>query len=72
MNSLILTAALVALTGVEDQVININPNEVVSIRPQRGNLASGIRCLIHTTDGKYISVIETCDIVLRKLEGTSK
>jgi hypothetical protein len=60
-------ALLVALTGPEEQPIEVNPHEVVSIRPQRGNLASGIRCLIHTTDGKYISVIEDCMTVSRKL-----
>jgi hypothetical protein len=64
---LVLAAVLVALTGVEEQSIEVNPSEVVSIRPQRGNLANGIRCIIHTTDGKYISVVEDCMTVSRKL-----
>lgn len=66
---MLVAVVLVMLTGVGGQRIEVNPAEVVSIRPQRGNLAGGVQCLIHTTDGKYISVVETCEIVRGKLEG---
>jgi hypothetical protein len=69
MSKLLLTAALIAVTGPGSKTIMLNPHEVVSVRPPPGNITDGIRCLIHTTDGKYISVIESCDVVTQKLEG---
>lgn len=66
---ILIAVALIALTGPDSQRIDVNPQEIVSIRPQRGNLSTGIRCLLHTTDGRYIAVSETCETVRGKLEG---
>lgn len=65
----IILAALVAVTGPGAKQILVNPHEVVSVRPAPANLTDGVQCLIHTTDGKYISVLESCGDVVRKLEG---
>jgi len=64
-----LALMLIVLTGANGQKIEVNPKQIVSIRNQRGNLADGLRCLIHTTDGKYIAVTELCDTVRAKLGG---
>jgi len=61
---------LLKLTGLDGQVIEVNPEQIVSLRVPRdeGTLHAGIRCLIHTTDGKFISVLETCDYVEAMME----
>ena len=57
------TLFLLRVTGPDNQVIFINPNQIVSVRaPRRADvLGPGIHCLVHTTDGKYIAVIEECN-----------
>lgn len=69
MSKLIVAAALVAVAGPGAKQILVNPSEVVSVRAAPAHLTDGIQCLIHTTDGKYISSIEDCATVVRKLEG---
>jgi len=61
---------LLKLTGLDGQIIEVNPEQIVSIRVPRdeGTLHSGIRCLIHTTDGKFIAVLETCEVIQKLLE----
>jgi hypothetical protein len=66
----ILAVILVRFTGPDGQHVEINPDEVVSIRVPRaneGHFAKGVQCLIFTGDGKYTPVIETCDEVSYKL-----
>jgi hypothetical protein len=64
-----LALALVALTGPGGQVIEINPAEIVSLREPRGDhFDKDVHCLIHTSDGKFIAVLETCQAVGRKID----
>lgn len=60
---------LVALTGPDGQVILINPPEVVTVRTVRAtdHHPPKTQCLIHTADGKFIAVRETCAEVNRRL-----
>ena len=61
---------LIVLTGPDGQRIYVNPAEVVSVRGPRGegHFASDIHCLVGTVDGKFIAVVESCDIVKSKLK----
>lgn len=54
---------LIRLHGPDNQIIYINPTTVVSVRPPRSldHVSPTIHCLLHTTDGKFISVAETCE-----------
>jgi hypothetical protein len=58
---------LVQLTGPDGQDIEINPVEVVSLREPRGTEASHfhnkVKCLIFTTDGKFVGVQQDCERV---------
>jgi hypothetical protein len=56
------------VTGPEGQIIAVNPLAIVSTRTPRGHFSKGIKCLIHTADGKYISVIETCEFINKHLQ----
>jgi hypothetical protein len=58
---------LILLHGLHGHVLYINPDEVVAIRSptQQSLLKEGVKCAIFTTDGKFVSVIETCNEVNR-------
>ena len=62
---------LLQLHGPQDQLIDINPDQVVSLREPRadeGHFPKGIRCLISTTDGKFSTVMEDCETVRAGIE----
>ena len=66
---LILAAALVVLTAGDGRPIAVNPQQVVVVRgpSQKDLLTRTVRCVLGTADGKFLSVIEDCDTVRRKL-----
>ena len=66
---ILLAVYLVALTGPNEQRIEVNPAQVVSLRAPRSeeHFAQGVQCLLHTVDGKFIAVVEPCDAVRLKL-----
>ena len=70
----LIVLAFVTLTGPDGQVINMNPDEIVSLRTSRGedHFAKGTRCLVTTTDGKYSTVREACDLVLERIQDARK
>jgi hypothetical protein len=63
---------LIRLHGPDGQEIYVNPKTVVSVRPPRGTDTVGpqLHCLLHTTDGKYIAVTETCDKFVAEAKDT--
>lgn len=67
---MLVAAHLIELTGPDQQIIAVSPSQVVSVREPRGDqhFGPGIRCLLHTTDGKFIAVIETCQTVRELLD----
>jgi hypothetical protein len=68
----LIAIALIQLTGPGSQVIHVNPDQIVTtrvVRPtQKDQFGPGVQCLVHTADGKYISVLETCDEVRLRME----
>jgi hypothetical protein len=69
-----LALDLVQLTGLDRETIDINPGEVVAIRTPRVHhrvLPPEANCAVLTTDGKFISVLETCQQV-RQLLGQAR
>jgi hypothetical protein len=66
----VLALDMVRLTGLSHEKIDINPSNVASVRappPERqGHFHMAVRCVIYTADGKFIPVLEECDVV-RKL-----
>jgi hypothetical protein len=65
----LLALRLIELTGPDDQHIEINPSEIVSLRAPRGSehFAPGINCLVSTADGKYVGVVESCEAIARRM-----
>ena len=66
----LIASHLIRLTGPDNQIIEVNPAEIVSVRQPRvsDHFASGSRCAINTTDGKIVVVQELCTSVMRFIE----
>jgi hypothetical protein len=65
--------ALLLLHGPTGREIRINPRNITSLHspvPGQHNtaVAAGARCLINSSDGKFVSVVETCEAVTRMIE----
>jgi len=54
---------LIRLHGPNGQIIYVNPQSVVTVRPPRvpDHVTPEIHCLLHTADGKFVAVSETCE-----------
>jgi hypothetical protein len=51
--------------------VTIELDEIVSMRESEGkneHFVDKVHCMINTTDGKFISVIETCEQVREKIK----
>jgi hypothetical protein len=63
----VLALNLIVLHGPDGAEIDINLNEVSSIRDRsvasEGHFAKGVNCLLFMTNGKVIGVREDCDQV---------
>ena len=61
---------MVEFTGPYGKMLEINPDEIVSIRPPRDldQFTPEVQCVIFTTDSKIIGVRNNChDVVLKAL-----
>jgi hypothetical protein len=62
-----LLLVLVLLHAPEGRELVVNSALVTTMRSADGKgnkyIAGDARCLIHTSDGKFVSVIESCDEV---------
>jgi len=72
LGEILLAAHLVTLTGPNGQAIILNADQVVSMRTRRDDdhFAKGVKCLIHTSDGKFVTVLEDCDTVREAFDRT--
>lgn len=68
---------LVTLHAPDGNDVAVNPGEVVSLRGPRaedtsGHFTEGAHCLINTSDGRYVTVRETCAEVMRAFVDAEK
>jgi hypothetical protein len=65
---------LIHLHGPGNQIISLNPSEIVSLRtPQeKEHFARGIQCLVTTADSKFATVLEDCDTIEKMLQEIKK
>jgi hypothetical protein len=63
---------LVEFYGPDNQLVEVNPDTVVSIRTPRGKEAEhfheSVGCLIFTSDAKFTAVREDCKTVEQRLQ----
>ena len=68
---MITALVLIVLHTVSGRPIEINPRLITHMRgpePAHSSFTEGARCMINFSDGKYITVRETCEEV-KKLIG---
>jgi uncharacterized protein YlzI (FlbEa/FlbD family) len=67
----IITFHLIVAHQPNGQELFINPDEIVALRAQpqtEGHLKEGVRCIVSTTDGKFLTVTEECQVIQMELE----
>jgi hypothetical protein len=61
----VLALELLRLTTPDGLSVDVNPNEIVSLRAPREDdkrtLNSKVQCVLFTVDGKFVSVANECD-----------
>ena len=71
-----IVPVLILLHGATGNEIIVNTNEIVSMREGDGvhnqYVTQGVRCVINTTDGKFISVAETCSDIVEAAKESSR
>jgi hypothetical protein len=73
MLALLIQLTLITVHGLDKQPVEINPHGIVAMRGPREageakHLGPGAQCVIYTSDGKFIAVIETCEQVRKLVE----
>ena len=73
MDPLLVTVVLIALHGPDGREIDVNVDEVTSLQCKLPNVANklfvaGVNALVNLTDGKHVSVRETCAEIRALLE----
>lgn len=64
----VLVSSLVLLHSPSGREVRINPQAVVTMHAaipgvENQHITSKAKCAIHTSDGKFTAVIETCEMV---------
>lgn len=67
---------LIALTTADGATVHVNPAFVTKLYPTKEAagkpnelMTKGARCVVTLSDGKFLSVTEPCDYVVRLVEG---
>lgn len=72
MRAMLFALRLVQFYGPDNQLIEIAPDQVASLREPRGvevrHFHEHAHCLIFTTDGKFTAVREDCRTVEQRLQ----
>ena len=73
---MILIAAvlqLIIVHMIDGRAVDVNPRHIVSLaHPKTGankQFPDAVRCVISLTDGKFLSVAETCDEIRQLIGG---
>jgi len=64
---IVLALNLIILHDPRGNEIRVNPEDISSLRSAKGqgHYASGLHCLLHMTNGRFVAVAETCAKVER-------
>ena len=71
--ALLISIELIEIHGPDGQVAYVNTHEISSLRaPTHRDLADhftkGARCIVVTTNGKFIAATETCETVKEMID----
>ena len=68
---MLVLATMLVLHNVSGVEIDVNPDEITHLRrPEAGspNFPKSANCMINMSDGKFVTVKETCDQIRTLLE----
>lgn len=71
---ILATAALIVLHTLDGRQISVNPVLVTSLHEAKSDdakdkfMTKGVRCSVHTSDGKFVTVTEVCSAVRQMIE----
>lgn len=70
---ILIVLQLVVLHTVDGREISVNPKQITSLQAAKEDepnkvLVETVKCAIGLSNGKFISVIEHCDVVRKLLE----
>jgi len=63
--------ALISLHTVSGIVVQVNPELITHMRspePGHSSFIEKANCMINLSDGKFVTVVETCDAVRRAID----
>ena len=67
-----IAVLLIILHTVDGRPIAINPQQITHLGGPKASagqhFVKGVNCQVNFTDGKFVTVIETCDEIRRLLE----
>ena len=79
MDQLVAVVALIVLHNVDGAEVLVNAQQIVALTqtneggagrsPANTIIAKGHRCVIALTNGKFVSVKESCDDVVKSMQG---
>ncbi len=77
LDVLLAGVLLISVTVPDGARVRINPNFITKLYPTKEALAQGsnqlvvkgAKCIITMSDGKFLSVLETCEYVNQAIEG---
>jgi hypothetical protein len=73
VRALIVAAGMITLHAPDNHEIFINPAEITVLHQKlgegKGTFTEKATCMINTTDGRFITVTESCLYVLRAVQG---
>jgi len=59
----------IVLQTLDGRTVYVNPKQIVNASEAKGKLITdAVHCIIYTTDGRFFSVVETCESIKRRLE----
>lgn len=70
ISALLISVYLIVLHRSDGGEVTINAEQVTSLRSTRGvgHLAPDGHCVVGLTDGKFVTVLETCEAIDHQLE----
>ena len=71
-----VTALFLILHAPDGHEVRISPDQITSLHSGKIGVKKedrlyleSVKCLVNFTDGKFISVVEPCDVIQRMMEG---
>jgi len=68
MSVVLVTMQLLLLHSTDGRDIDINPAEITSMYQPGSQVHEKVNCIINLSDGKFVSVVERCDVIEKRIE----